>query len=284
MCRFAAYLGKPLLINEVLSKPKDSLIRQSHEARESEIHINADGFGVGWYNRAVSEHPAVYVSPLPAWNDMNLKNISHQISSSCFFGHVRAAAEGGVNAFNCHPFHYQRWMMMHNGGIGGFKTIKRDLINLLPQELYVQLKGQTDSEHMFALWLHYYLPTRQTFTDMSTAWQKTLKEILRLQALHGITEPNFINSVITDGTHMAAVRYVTEGFQPLSLYYAAGQEFVHLHHACHMVPSANGHNDAVLLVSERLTNSDAEWHEIPAQHIFTVSHLKTVHATPLILH
>ncbi len=50
MCRFAAYLGEPLLINEVISKPKDSLIKQSSAALESDVTINADGFGIGWYN------------------------------------------------------------------------------------------------------------------------------------------------------------------------------------------------------------------------------------------
>ncbi len=87
MCRFAAYLGRPLLINEVITKPKDSLIKQRSAALESDGTINADGFGIAWYNLTVSEIPAVFVSVAPAWNDVNLKNITHQIVSKCFFDH-----------------------------------------------------------------------------------------------------------------------------------------------------------------------------------------------------
>ncbi len=280
MCRLAAYLGKPLLINEVLSKPKDSLIQQSHSAKESTITLNADGFGVGWYKRESSQNPAVYVSPLPAWNDLNLKNISHQVYSSCFFGHVRAAAEGGVNVLNCHPFHYQRWMLMHNGGIGGFKKIRRDLINLLPEELYLHIKGQTDSEHMFALWLHHYLPTKQTLQDMIDAWRKTLKTIEALQANHGVREASYINSVITDGEQMVAVCYSTDPKEALSLHYAAGEQFQHTKNGCHMLPS-KGHIESVLIVSEKLTSFESEWHDVPAQHILSVSNHKAIHIVPI---
>lgn len=272
MCRFAAYLGQPIAINEVLSKPKDSLIKQSSQARESEVTINADGFGIGWYSLEISPRPGVFVSLLPAWNDINLHNISHQVSSSCFFGHVRAAAEGGVSLYNCHPFHYQKFLFMHNGGVAGFKKIKRDLINLLPESLYLNIKGGTDSEHLFALWLSYFLPTKQNMEDMADAWRMTLEKLRELQANHHVTEADYINAAVTDGTRLSVVRYSQRTKDNLSLYYAAGRQFQHSGHGCHMVPPLPGHaNQAVLVVSERLTNFESEWHEVPAQHILLVS-------------
>jgi hypothetical protein len=42
MCRFIAYLGKPILINDVISKPADSLIKQSIHAMESDVQVNME--------------------------------------------------------------------------------------------------------------------------------------------------------------------------------------------------------------------------------------------------
>jgi len=37
--------------------------------------------------------------------------------------------------------------MMHNGGIPGFKWIKRKLLSLLSDDLFLWIQGQTDTEH-----------------------------------------------------------------------------------------------------------------------------------------
>ena len=127
MCRFIAYIGEPILLDEILFKPKNSLIRQSIHAREASEPLNGDGFGLGWYMVDGHKSPGIFVSTQPAWNDQNLAHISSKIRSGCFFAHVRAASEGGVSKYNCHPFQYKHLLFMHNGGIGGFKKIKRAL-------------------------------------------------------------------------------------------------------------------------------------------------------------
>ena len=47
MCRYAAYLGPPLVLSELIYKPTNSLVHQAKEAMQSSTRINADGFGVG---------------------------------------------------------------------------------------------------------------------------------------------------------------------------------------------------------------------------------------------
>lgn len=270
MCRFAAYLGKPLLINEVISKPKDSLIKQSSSALESEIAINADGFGIGWYHLEISEIPAVFVSVLPAWNDLNLKNITHQIVSTCFFGHVRAAAEGGVGIYNCHPFHYQKYMLMHNGGIGGFKKIKLDIFNLIDDAYFNHIQGTTDSETMFALWLTFFHRTKGDHAGMIAAWRETLATILYLQKQHNVKESSYINSLVTDGTQIVGIRYSSYPDQCLTLHYVYGDEFTHSKDGVHMVNAHCKNPHAVVIASERLTMHKQEWEDVPPQHIISV--------------
>ena len=58
MCRYIAYLGKPLALANILYKPSNGLIHQASDAMESRTRINADGFGIGWYNMEVSREPA----------------------------------------------------------------------------------------------------------------------------------------------------------------------------------------------------------------------------------
>ena len=102
MCRFVAYLGQDIVMDEVLVKPTNSIVSQSLHARESDYPTNGDGFGIGWYTPSISKDPALFTSTIPAWNDRNLLHLTAKIKSNCFFAHVRAASTGGVNLYNCH--------------------------------------------------------------------------------------------------------------------------------------------------------------------------------------
>ncbi len=125
MCRWLAYSGSPLLLEEALYGGANSLIDQSLLSRLGAEPTNGDGFGVGWYGDRPT--PGVYHSIEPAWNDRNLRELAGHISSPLFFTHIRAAIGSAVQQTNCHPFRHDRWLFMHNGYINEFSTIKRDL-------------------------------------------------------------------------------------------------------------------------------------------------------------
>lgn len=46
MCRWAAYIGDPIYLEEIISRPDHSLIAQSQKAEECKTSTNGDGFGV----------------------------------------------------------------------------------------------------------------------------------------------------------------------------------------------------------------------------------------------
>jgi predicted glutamine amidotransferase len=79
MCRWLAYSGTPVLLEELLYKPKHSLIDQSLHSQLGVETTNGDGFGVGWYDGG--EIPAVYKNTEPAWNDWNLRELAGHIRS-----------------------------------------------------------------------------------------------------------------------------------------------------------------------------------------------------------
>jgi predicted glutamine amidotransferase len=83
MCRWNAYIGEPLLIDELLYKPKHGLIDESLHARMGAETTNGDGFGLGWYLGDMPTDPARYRSVNPAWSDANLRDLTRHIESPC---------------------------------------------------------------------------------------------------------------------------------------------------------------------------------------------------------
>ncbi len=271
MCRFAAYIGKPLVIDELLFKPSNSLIKQSIRARETDEPLNGDGFGLGWYAHDIDYTPGLFVSMQPAWNDRNLQYLAAKIRTHCFLAHVRAASMGGVSIYNCHPFVYKRFLFMHNGSLGGFQKIKRHIRHELSDEIYDTILGQTDSEHFFALFLQTFEDHKGQYTaeSMAKVFAITLKRLEKIQKQYGVDETTYLNVVLTDGFSMLASRYISDPTQPCpTLYYSAGSKYQERDGVCHMIPPIEDEgNEAVLIVSEKLTNYKAEWHEIPVNHL-----------------
>ena len=149
MCRWAAYRGEPLYLEELVSSPAHSLIEQSHCATRAKTATNGDGFGIAWYGDR--PEPGRYRDILPAWSDCNLRSIARQIRSPLFLAHVRAATTGATRRDNCHPFVHGHWSFMHNGQVGGFETFRKQADMCIPDALYRHRKGATDSEVLFLL-------------------------------------------------------------------------------------------------------------------------------------
>src|SRR4029453_5922490 len=119
MCRWAAYLGEAVFLEDIVTAPCHSLIAQSHRAMEAKSPTNGDGFGLAWYG--ARPEPGLYRDILPAWSDPNLKSLCRQIRSGLFLAHVRASTGAATSRANCHPFSHGKWLFMHNGQIGGYE-------------------------------------------------------------------------------------------------------------------------------------------------------------------
>src|SRR5215471_1343331 len=109
MCRWIAYSGSPILLEELLYKPKHSLIDQSLHARLGVETTNGDGFGVGWYDNGTGDPPAVFRAIGPAWSDQNLRELAASVRSPLFLAHVRASTGTPVQQTNSHPFRHGQW-------------------------------------------------------------------------------------------------------------------------------------------------------------------------------
>ena len=126
MCRWMAWLGQPVLIDELLFKTQHGIVDQSLHARMGAEPTNGDGFGLGWYG--TGDGPGVYRSVSPAWADANLRELAAHIESPLFLAHVRAAIGSPVQQTNCHPFRHGRWLFVHNGYLAEIHALRRDLM------------------------------------------------------------------------------------------------------------------------------------------------------------
>lgn len=218
MCRWMAYQGNPIYLEEWLFEPDHSLIHQSLSARKSEVTVNADGFGLGWYDER--EEPGLYHEILPAWSDCNLKSLARHIKSGLFFAHVRASTGTSTARSNCHPFGYKNWLFMHNGQIGLYEQVRWQIDRWIPEDLYNLRRGNTDSEAMFLLMVANGLDK-----DPVQAVTTTLQQILSLMLEKGINEPLRFTSMLSNGQDMWAIRFSSDDYAP-SLYYKQFGEHV----------------------------------------------------------
>lgn len=238
MCRWAAYRGEPLFLEELVSSPAHSLIEQSHCATRAKTATNGDGFGIAWYGDR--PEPGRYRDILPAWSDCNLRSIARQVRSPLFLAHVRASTGGGTRRDNCHPFVHGRWSFMHNGQIGDFEQLRRPMEAMLDNDLYTSRTGSTDSELLFLLALQFGLEHDPLGAMAETlAFVERLSEHLELKTLVRFT------AAFSDGHDLYAVRYASDWRAP-TLY------------AAPMGPSGG-----YCLVSEPLNDDDNAWVEIP---------------------
>jgi predicted glutamine amidotransferase len=157
MCRWNAYFGQPVLIDELLFRTQHSLIEQSLHSRMGVETTNGDGFGLGWYREGNGGTPARYRSVTPAWSDANLRDLASHVESPLFLAHIRATTGTPVQQTNCHPFRHGRWLFVHNGVINGFQAMRRDLLYAVDSSMFDGIAGSTDSEALFYLALTFGL-------------------------------------------------------------------------------------------------------------------------------
>lgn len=269
MCRFAAYLGKePIVLDQLLVKPEYSLVKQSRHARVGDHPVNADGFGVAWYDLSIAASPGIYRSTQPAWNDANLNSLASRIQSNCFMSHVRASTVGDVTTANCHPFSYGSYSFVHNGHIAHFNTIRRQLIKQLDDDLYDALKGRTDSEHLFFLIMQYLREEpdagelgaiRRAFAQVE-AWFEGKDD----------THHAVLNIVLSDGKSLIVARYVSKNHKPASLHYATGASVDTSDNTQRVLQDGDGIG-AVIVASEPLTDCAGGWIEVSVNHFLLVA-------------
>ncbi|MGO4917013.1 class II glutamine amidotransferase [Pseudogemmobacter sp. W21_MBD1_M6] len=207
MCRWAAYIGSPIFLSEIVSDPDHSLIAQSQNASRCTTSTNADGFGIAWYDQRAE--PGLYRDVYPAWSDPNLRSLASQVRSALFLAHVRASTGTATSRNNCHPFVSGAWSFMHNGQIGGFDMFRKQADMAIPDALYPHRKGATDSEALFLLALGEGLAT-----DPRGALERAVGRVETMSKAVGAAPHMRLTAALSDGQKLYAVRYASDDKAP----------------------------------------------------------------------
>lgn len=249
MCRILAYQGPTLPLERLLVEPVHSLMAQSYAPREmSSGTVNADGYGVAWYDDALQPEPFHYRHVVPIWADVNLSSLGRYVRAGRILGYIRSATPGqGLDYANTQPFVHRTLSFVHNGFVENFRTGKlhRRLRSELTDEAYAMINGSTDSEHLFAWVVQHVLAGRDPADGVAAA----------LRALEALFDGDAmsLNFVIADERRTIAVRHAIGAESP-SLYLLEDRE---------------PFRGAAVVASEPLTD-DPAWTSIPDHTMVTI--------------
>lgn len=272
MCRFTYYAGEPIAVADLVTRPENSLIHQSTHAKERPEPLNGDGFGLAWY---VPDDPvpARFRSLTPAWNNANLAELARVTYSRSILAHVRAATSGrfDVAEDNCHPFRSGPFAMMHNGHVQSFEAVRRPLLDSLSDANFADIRGNTDSEHLFALAMEKLRGHEETRScdRLADALEWCIGRLLELLDEHAPGSHAYLNLVLTDGANAAACRFSSDPDYIDSLYVNAGGRYRCVDGDCEMTPPAEAER-AVLISSEPLSRGP-RWKALARNQLVTVS-------------
>jgi predicted glutamine amidotransferase len=261
MCRWMAWSGQPVLMDELLFKTQHGLIDQSLHSRLGAETTNGDGFGVGWYG--AGEGPAMYHSVAPAWGDTNLRELAAHVEAPIFLAHVRATSGTAVQETNCHPFRHGRWLFVHNGVLAGFHAIRRDLMLAVDPDLFADFRGSTDSEVVFRLAL-----TLGLEDDPVGAIERAIGFVEATARRHGIENAVQASMGLSDGVRLWAFRYSTEGRSRTLFASTDAGTLRRLHPENPRLQRLR--DEDRLVVSEPVSELPGVWEEIPEASVLVV--------------
>ena len=208
--------------------------------------VNADGFGLAYYDSVNRRFASLFKSVTPAWSDPNLAELCEVQYTDLMFAHIRAASQGMLVASqNTHPFRRGQFVFMHNGSIRGFTNIRRTMLASFDDVVFQSIRGSTDSEHAFALFLSQFeseqvagpeaapamRPTgelkRLTPDQFARGVRWTIIKIMEFQKNAGMTyqeAASSLNFAVSDGQVICVSRCRTHAKQdPPTVYYAKSQ-------------------------------------------------------------
>jgi predicted glutamine amidotransferase len=167
-----------------------------------------DAWGIGFYQGGEVLHkkrPQLEPGPID-W-----ESVARGVRSDCVVLHFRQATVGDFRADNTHPFRMGQWLFAHNGTVQGFDAIRERLLESMPDFLRRNIRGSTDSEHVFHVALSFLHDSGQLESQDVDA--KVVLGALRstVALLHGhaaevgAPQPT-LNLILTNGRTLFALR------------------------------------------------------------------------------
>lgn len=182
------------------------------ELNAAALRVKADpdhplGWGIGFYQ---SGEVLLRRRPIDDRPVIDLSEAAHGARTDVLIGHIRQPTVGGLRTENTHPFRYRSWLFAQTGTIQGFVRLRERLMESLPEFLRRNVRGETDSEIFFHLFLSFLHDAGQLNDGhvppehVASALRSSMSLVDRLSAEEGFPE-NHGDILVTNGDQMLAI-------------------------------------------------------------------------------
>ncbi len=185
-----------------------------HEARVLDVRGRSGrpslgGWGVGFHQGG---EVLIRKRPVEERTHLSISELVHDVRADSVMVHVRASddqarAEG---AENTHPFRYRHWLFAQTGALPGFSQARARLLESVPDFLSSQIRGETDAEVLFTVFLSFLHDAGGLEID-STMGEGAVRALRSTLALADAVcaelgqPPARINMLLSNGELMLAV-------------------------------------------------------------------------------
>ncbi len=264
MCRLFGFRAVvPAAVHPALVTEKNSLVIQSREHK--------DGWGIAAYG--VEPRPTVAHGVGPAHSDPDFHRVSSLVSSHTVVAHVRLASVGAVELRNSHPFLLGPWSFVHNGTLREFARHREAIEALIHPELRAHIRGTTDSERCFYLFITRLrargpVDRPMRVEDVAIAVAETMELVASITDIPGQEARSAMNFLVTNGEVMVATR------RHRTLYLSDGRRA----ESCQVANFRHGMQlDQLVIASEALCGNQTAWNEVAEEEVIGVDGKLVLH-------
>jgi glutamine amidotransferase len=165
------------------------------------------GWGIGFYQAG---EVLLRRRPIDERELIDLVPVIEGVRTDVLIGHVRRPTVGGLRTENTHPFRYRQWLFAQTGTIGGFSMLRDRLLESQPEFLRRNVRGDTDSELFFYLFLSFlhdagHLAEQLVAPEhIQAALRASISLVDRLSAEEGYPN-NTGDLLVTNGEYLVGV-------------------------------------------------------------------------------
>ena len=145
MSRLFAYMGNDQDRVKCALYPARKLLVADGAAQTS-----FDAWGLGFYQGG---EVLLQRRPKPPTDPVDFYSLVKDLRTDVIIGHVRQGTVGKPKNENTHPFRFRSWLFAHHGTVPHFDGVRDELLRAVPDFLRRNIRGQTDSEHLFHVML-----------------------------------------------------------------------------------------------------------------------------------
>src|SRR6185437_5207562 len=93
--------------------------------------------------------------PIDEREELDVAKLAADVRADLLIGHVRHATVGALRTENTHPFRYRQWLFAQTGTVSEFDQVRERLVASVPDFLRSGIRGETDAEVMFHVFLSF---------------------------------------------------------------------------------------------------------------------------------